>query len=342
MARYARDTDARTLQDVLPGADVFLGLSAPRVLKPEWLHAAGAEAADPGAGQSGSRDPARAGRRCAARRDRGHRPQRLSQPGQQRPVLPVHLPRRAGCLRHHDQRGDEDRRGRGDRRAGAHGGVRGGRRGLWRRRAGVRPRLHHPQAVRSAPDPGDRTGGRARGDGRAASRAGRSTTSHSISASWSASCSAPASSCGRCSRPRSKAPRRIVYGEGEDERVLRAAQTLVDDGIARPILLGRHAVIERKVHEMGLRIDLDRWRARARSRRRTTTCSARCWPTTSAWSDAAASRRRTRRMACRGAARSRRRCCCMPAWRTRRSAAAAQTGGGRSSTCCRSSRAVRG
>ena len=87
MARYARDTDARTLRDVLAGADVFLGLSAPRVLKPEWLRAAGAEAADPGAGQSGSGDPAGAGRRGAARRDRRHRAQRLSQPGQQRPVL---------------------------------------------------------------------------------------------------------------------------------------------------------------------------------------------------------------------------------------------------------------
>src|SRR6195952_2456245 len=38
MARYARQTDARRLQDVLQGADVFLGLSAPNVLKPEWLH----------------------------------------------------------------------------------------------------------------------------------------------------------------------------------------------------------------------------------------------------------------------------------------------------------------
>src|SRR5579859_2326278 len=37
MARYARETNAQTLQDVLGGADVFLGLSAPRVLKPEWL-----------------------------------------------------------------------------------------------------------------------------------------------------------------------------------------------------------------------------------------------------------------------------------------------------------------
>jgi malate dehydrogenase (oxaloacetate-decarboxylating)(NADP+) len=37
MARYARNTDARTLGDVIEGADIFLGLSAPRVFKPEWL-----------------------------------------------------------------------------------------------------------------------------------------------------------------------------------------------------------------------------------------------------------------------------------------------------------------
>jgi malate dehydrogenase (oxaloacetate-decarboxylating)(NADP+) len=37
LARYARATEARSLHDVLAGADVFLGLSAPRVLKAEWL-----------------------------------------------------------------------------------------------------------------------------------------------------------------------------------------------------------------------------------------------------------------------------------------------------------------
>jgi malate dehydrogenase (oxaloacetate-decarboxylating)(NADP+) len=51
-------------------------------------------------------------------------------------------------------------------------------------------------------------------------------------------------------------PRRIVYADGENERVLRAAQTLVDDGIARPILLGSRSVIERRIRQMGLRIDL--------------------------------------------------------------------------------------
>jgi len=55
-----------------------------------------------------------------------------------------------------------------------------------------------------------------------------------------------------------KDPKRIVYAEGEDERVLRAAQMLVDDGIARPILLGSREVIARKMQELGLRLDLDR------------------------------------------------------------------------------------
>ncbi|HYZ25003.1 MAG TPA: NADP-dependent malic enzyme, partial [Rhodopila sp.] len=54
----------------------------------------------------------------------------------------------------------------------------------------------------------------------------------------------------------SRDPRRIVFAEGEDERVLRAAQTLVDDGIARPVLLGRRHVIAAKVKEMGLRLNL--------------------------------------------------------------------------------------
>ena len=53
------------------------------------------------------------------------------------------------------------------------------------------------------------------------------------------------------------APAKIVYAEGEDERVLRAVQTLVDDGIAEPVLIGRRAVIQARVQEMGLRMDLN-------------------------------------------------------------------------------------
>jgi malate dehydrogenase (oxaloacetate-decarboxylating)(NADP+) len=47
---------------------------------------------------------------------------------------------------------------------------------------------------------------------------------------------------------------RIVYAEGEDERVLRAVQTALDEKLATPILVGRPAVIERSIKRYGLRI----------------------------------------------------------------------------------------
>jgi malate dehydrogenase (oxaloacetate-decarboxylating)(NADP+) len=50
--------------------------------------------------------------------------------------------------------------------------------------------------------------------------------------------------------------KRIVFGEGADERVLRAVQTLVDDGVALPILIGRRDEIRKQVREMGLRLKL--------------------------------------------------------------------------------------
>jgi malate dehydrogenase (oxaloacetate-decarboxylating)(NADP+) len=48
--------------------------------------------------------------------------------------------------------------------------------------------------------------------------------------------------------------KRVVYAEGEEETVLRAVQTVVDDGLARPILIGRPAVIERRIEKLGLRL----------------------------------------------------------------------------------------
>jgi malate dehydrogenase (oxaloacetate-decarboxylating)(NADP+) len=49
-------------------------------------------------------------------------------------------------------------------------------------------------------------------------------------------------------------PKSVIYAEGEDERVLRAAQVVVDEGIARPLLLGRPDVIGRRIEEFGLRL----------------------------------------------------------------------------------------
>ena len=50
--------------------------------------------------------------------------------------------------------------------------------------------------------------------------------------------------------------KRIVYAEGEDERVLRAVQVVVDEHLARPILVGRPAVLEQRIEKFGLRLKL--------------------------------------------------------------------------------------
>ena len=52
-----------------------------------------------------------------------------------------------------------------------------------------------------------------------------------------------------------RAPKkRVAYAEGEEERVLRAAQIVVDEGVARPTLVGRPAVIAERIEKFGLRL----------------------------------------------------------------------------------------
>ena len=53
-------------------------------------------------------------------------------------------------------------------------------------------------------------------------------------------------------------PKRVVYAEGESPRVLRAAQTVVDEGLAKPILVGRRAKVEGQIAALDLRLRLDR------------------------------------------------------------------------------------
>jgi len=49
---------------------------------------------------------------------------------------------------------------------------------------------------------------------------------------------------------------RIVFSEGEDERVLRAVQAVVDEKLAKPILVGRPAVLQARIEKFGLRLRL--------------------------------------------------------------------------------------
>ena len=51
-----------------------------------------------------------------------------------------------------------------------------------------------------------------------------------------------------------RSPMRVLLAEGEDERVLRAAQIVVDEGLARPVLLGRREVVTALIKSSGLRL----------------------------------------------------------------------------------------
>ena len=55
-----------------------------------------------------------------------------------------------------------------------------------------------------------------------------------------------------------QSPKRVVYAEGEEERFLRAAQVVVDEGIARPVLIGRPDVIDARIERLGLRLQRDK------------------------------------------------------------------------------------
>ncbi|MDA7945953.1 MAG: NADP-dependent malic enzyme [Hyphomicrobiaceae bacterium] len=53
-------------------------------------------------------------------------------------------------------------------------------------------------------------------------------------------------------------PKRVIYAEGEDERILRAAQVVLEDGIAQPIVIGRPEVVEAQLKRHGLNIRPDK------------------------------------------------------------------------------------
>ena len=55
-----------------------------------------------------------------------------------------------------------------------------------------------------------------------------------------------------------KAPRRVIYCEGEDERVLHAVQAVLDEGLAEPVLIGRPDVVRARIERAGLRLTAGR------------------------------------------------------------------------------------
>ena len=255
MARYAKATNARTLPDVLPGADVFLGLSAPNVLKPEWLSLLADKPMIMAlANPDPEIDPALV---------KQHRPDaiiatgRSDYPNQVNNVLCFPFIFR-GALDVSATTINEAmkiaaveaiahlaRVEASEVVAAAYGGA-----------APVFgpdyiiPKPFDPRLILDI----------APAVAKAAMESGVARRPIRDFAAYKRDLERFVFRSGSLMRPvfsaASRDPKRIVYAEGEDERVLRAAQTLIDDRIARPILLGRHDVIEAKVRAMGLRLDL--------------------------------------------------------------------------------------
>jgi malate dehydrogenase (oxaloacetate-decarboxylating)(NADP+) len=254
MARYARDTNAGTLREVLVGADVFLGLSAPRVLKPEWLEML---ADKPLILALANPDPEILPELVrAARPDAIVATGRSDFPNQVNNVLCFPFIFR-GALDVSATTINEDmkiaaaeaiaslaRMEASEVVAAAYGGA---------------APVFGPEYIIPKPFDPRLILEIAPAVARAAMDSGVARKPILDFAAYQRSLQRFVFRSGQLMAPVfeavKQAPRRIVYGEGEDERVLRAAQTLVDEGIARPILLGRRAVIGRKIREMGLRID---------------------------------------------------------------------------------------
>lgn len=55
-----------------------------------------------------------------------------------------------------------------------------------------------------------------------------------------------------------QASKRVIFAEGEDDRVLQAAQVIVDENLASPVLIGRPAVVENRLKRLGLRLEAGR------------------------------------------------------------------------------------
>ncbi len=256
MANYANETNARTLEEALPGADIFLGLSAPRVLKAEWLPLLAAKPLILALANPEPEILPEAVR--AARPDAIVATGRSDYPNQVNNVLcfpfifrgaldvgatTINEEMKVACV---EAIAVLARVEASEVVAAAYGGT-----------APVFgpdyiiPKPFDPRLILQI----------APAVAQSAMKTGVATRPIEDFGAYRRELEVFVYRSGQLMRPvfeaARKSPRRIVYAEGEDERVLRAVQTIVDDGIAQPILLGRRSVIASRVADMGLRLDLD-------------------------------------------------------------------------------------
>ena len=255
MARYARDSNATTLQEALPGADIFMGLSAPRVLKPEWLPLL---ADKPLILALANPDP-----EIDPELVHTHRPDAIVATGRSdyanqvnnvlcfpfifRGALDVGAStiNEAMKIAAVEAIASLARVEASEVVAAAYGGA---------------APIFGPEYIIPKPFDPRLILEIAPAVARAAIATGVARRPITDFASYHRDLERFVFRSGYLMRPvfaaAAHAPKRIAFSEGEDERVLRAAQTLVDDGIAVPVLLGRRDVIAAKVREMGLRLNI--------------------------------------------------------------------------------------
>ena len=116
----------------------------------------------------------------------------------------------------------------------------------------VRPGLPDPDAVRSAPDQRHCAGGCQGRDGQRRRDAPLADLKP-IAQRMARFMYQSGAQHGAGVRRGKVSAKRIVYAEGEDDRVLRAAQVIVDERLAKPILIGRPEIIEAHKSDLGLR-----------------------------------------------------------------------------------------
>jgi len=254
-SRYAQETKARVLADILPGADIFLGLSAGGVLKPEMISTM---AADPLILALANPDPeirpelAREARPdailCTGRSDYPNQVNNvLCFPFIFRGALDVGATtiNEAMKIAAVHAIAELARAEPSDIVATAYGGQANhfGRDYLI-------PRPFDPRLIeRVAP-----------AVAKAAMDSGVATRPLPGLEAYRERMARFAYHSGNSMKPVFEAakasPKRVVFAEGEEERVLRAVQVIVDEGLAQPVLVGRADVITARIKRLALRLQL--------------------------------------------------------------------------------------
>ncbi len=255
MARYARTTNARTLPDVLPGANLFLGLSAPGVLKPEWLPLM---APNPLIFALANPEPEiRPEAAREVRPDAIIATGRSDYPNQVNNVLCFPYIFR-GALDVGATQINEAMKAAAAQaianlaRLPAHDSV--------AQAYGGRKLVFGPDYIIPTPFDPRLIGEIAVAVAKAAMDSGVAKKTLNLH-DYKRSLTHQSTRSGQLMLPVFEAARgsgcRIAYGEGEDERVLRAVRDALDEGIVRPTIIARRRILKDKLPQLGFTLDCD-------------------------------------------------------------------------------------